>query len=135
MHTTEQCRSLHYLVEKLIKAGHLKWYVCLEGKSGETSRGSATMAPTTFVAPRAMINYIHNGPLDEEYNSRKKRQKLLRAASVREEVSYIQPKLTNGITCSIDGVITFPSIDPNQILQPHRDALILTLGISDFDVR
>ena len=23
-HTTEQCKSLHYLVEKLIKAGHLK---------------------------------------------------------------------------------------------------------------
>ena len=23
-HTTEQCRSLHYLVERLIKAGHLK---------------------------------------------------------------------------------------------------------------
>ena len=26
-HTMEQCMSLHYLVEKLIKAGHLKRYV------------------------------------------------------------------------------------------------------------
>ena len=26
-HTTEQCRSLHYLVERLIKAGHLKQYI------------------------------------------------------------------------------------------------------------
>ena len=37
--------------------------------------------------------------------------------------------------CPIDGVITFPSLDSNRILQPHRDALILKLGINDFDVR
>ena len=72
-HTTEQCRSLHYLVEKLIKGGHLKQYVHSEGKSGETSQGLATATPTNFVAPRAVINYIHGGPLDEEYNSKRKR--------------------------------------------------------------
>nr|CAN65157.1 hypothetical protein VITISV_014181 [Vitis vinifera] len=37
-HTTEQCRSLHYLVEK------------------------------------AIINYIHGGPVDEKYNSKRKKQ-------------------------------------------------------------
>ena len=35
----------------------------------------------------------------------------------------------------IDEVITFPPIDPNRVLQPHQDVLILTLGINDFDVR
>ena len=35
----------------------------------------------------------------------------------------------------IAGVITFPPVDPNRVLQPHEDALILTLGINDFDVR
>ena len=69
-HTTKQCRSLHYLVEKLIKAGHLKQYVFSEGKSGETSRGPTTVAPTTSGSPRAVIKYIHGGPLDEEYNSK-----------------------------------------------------------------
>ena len=29
----------------------------------------------------------------------------------------------------------FTPVDPIWILQPHRDALILTLGIDDFDVR
>ena len=29
----------------------------------------------------------------------------------------------------------FTPVDPIRILQPHRDALILTLGIDDFDVR
>ena len=35
----------------------------------------------------------------------------------------------------IYGTITFPQVDPNQVLHPHQDALILTLGINDFDVR
>ncbi|KAL6327105.1 hypothetical protein AAG906_014349 [Vitis piasezkii] len=90
-HTTERCRSLHYLVERLIKAGHLN-------------------------RPKVVINYIHGGPLDEEYNSKRKRQRLLRAASVH-------------------GTIVFPSVDPTRILQPHRNALILSLGMGDFDVR
>ncbi|RVW71438.1 hypothetical protein CK203_057569 [Vitis vinifera] len=75
-HTTETCRSLHYMVEDLLKAGHLK---------------------------RAVINYIHGGPLDDEYSSKRKRQRLLQATTVRE--------------------------------QPHRDALILTLGVGNHDVR
>ena len=37
--------------------------------------------------------------------------------------------------CLIDGIITFPPMVPNRVLQPHQDALILTLGINDFDVR
>ena len=36
-HTTEQCSSLHYLVEKLIRAEHLKQYIRLGAKGGETS--------------------------------------------------------------------------------------------------
>lgn len=35
----------------------------------------------------------------------------------------------------IDGTITFPPVDPNQVLHPHQDVFILTLGINDFDVR
>lgn len=35
----------------------------------------------------------------------------------------------------VDGTITFPLVNPHRIVQPHWDALILTLGVSDFDVR
>ena len=35
----------------------------------------------------------------------------------------------------MDEIITFSPINPNRVLQPHEDALILTLGISGFDVR
>ncbi|WJZ86091.1 hypothetical protein VitviT2T_005585 [Vitis vinifera] len=100
-HTTEMCRSLHYMVEDLLKAGHLKQYVRTTPKGEGSSHGRD---PRTPMAPvRAVINYIHGGPLDDEYSSKRKRQRLLRAATVRE--------------------------------QPHRDALILTLGVGDYDVR
>ncbi|RVX19369.1 hypothetical protein CK203_008851 [Vitis vinifera] len=91
-HTTETCISLHYMVEDLLKAGHLK-------------------------------------------HSKRKRQRLLRAATVREHVSSIQPGLASGGIHPIDGTIVFPAVDPARVLQPHRDALILTLGVGDFDVK
>ncbi|RVW17491.1 hypothetical protein CK203_085536 [Vitis vinifera] len=34
-HTMKQCRNLHYLVERLIKVGHLKQYVCTAGGQKE----------------------------------------------------------------------------------------------------
>ncbi|RVX18608.1 hypothetical protein CK203_006562 [Vitis vinifera] len=134
-HTTDQCRSLHYLVEKLIRAGHLNQYVHLGARGGEISRSQASEAPSAPIAPRAVINYIHGGPLDEYYDSKRKRQKLLRAALVCECVNSIRSGLTSRSAHPIDETIIFPSIDPIRILQPHRDALILSLGIEDFNVR
>ena len=143
-HTTEQCRSLHYLVERLIKAGHLKQYLHSEARVRDTPRNCDSGTSRTLVAPKAIINYIHGGPLDEEYNTKRKRQRLLRATSVHERVNSIRPGITSGsarpgITSGsarpIDGTIVFLPIDPTRILQPHYDALILSLGMRDFDVR
>lgn len=114
-HTMEQCRSLHCLVEKLIKVGHLKQYIRSGAKNRETSTNPVVAAPTTPIAPKAMINYIHGGPLDEEYNSKRKKQRLLQAASVREQVSSIRPGLASRSAHPIDGVILFP------LLGPHSD--------------
>ena len=58
-HNTEQYKSLHYLVEKLVRAGHLKQYIRLERRHGDGARSSANTTPTTLVAPKAIINYIH----------------------------------------------------------------------------
>ena len=60
---------------------------------------------------------------------------MLRVASVCERVNSIQPGLTGGSAHPIDGTIIFPLVDPTRILQPHRDALILSLEMGDFDVR
>lgn len=134
-HTMEQCRSVHYLVERLIRVGHLRQYVRLEGKNWGASQGPATTTPATSEAPRVMINYIHGGPIDKEYNSKRKRQRLFQVAFVPKHISSIRPGLVGRSAHPIDGVIIFHPVDSNRILQPHRDALILTLGISDFDVR
>lgn len=69
-HTTEKCRSLHYLVKKLIRVGHLKQHIRSEEKNGETSRNPTTMVPTTSAVLRVVIKYIHGGPIDKEYNSK-----------------------------------------------------------------
>ena len=73
--------------------------------------------------------------MDDEYSSKRKRQRLLRAVTVREQVSSIRPGLISGSIHPIDATIVFPAVDPAQVLQPHRDALILTLGVKDFDVK
>ena len=88
-HTTERCKSLHYLVERLIKAGHLNQYLRLDARVRDTPRNRDSGTLKIPVAPKAIINYIHGGPLDEEYDSKRKRQRSLRAASVREHVNFI----------------------------------------------
>ena len=62
-HTTEQCKSLHYLVKKLIRVGHLKQYIWTKEKREEATQNLAATTPTTSVAPKVVINYIHGGPL------------------------------------------------------------------------
>nr|CAN70869.1 hypothetical protein VITISV_029059 [Vitis vinifera] len=119
-HTTETCRSLHYLVEKLIRAGHLI---------------PLLRCQRVPAAPKAIINYINEGQLDDEYDSKRKKQRLLRATSVSERVNSIRPEITGRGPRPIDGTIIFPPVDPTRILQPHRETLILSLGMGDFDVR
>ncbi|RVW33063.1 hypothetical protein CK203_110046 [Vitis vinifera] len=100
--------SFPVLVERLIKAGHLKQYLRSDN-GGRTHPNITTRAPRAPAAPKAVINYINGGPSDEEYDSR------------RKDKNY--------------GTIIFPPVDPTRTLQPHRDALILSLEIGDFDVR
>ena len=134
-HTTETCRSLHYLVEMLIKVGHLKQYLRSDARVRDASRNHNSGTPRIPAAPKAIINYIHGGSLDKEYDSKRKRQRLLRAASIHERVNSIRPRIAGGGPRPIDGTIIFPPVDPTRILQPHRDALILSLGMGDFDLR
>ena len=130
-HTIKQCRSLHYLMERLIRAEHLKQYVHTTDGQRETNQDLVVQAFASSAVPRVVINYIHGGPIDERYNSKWKRQRLLRATFVREWVNSVQHNFLEGSMHLVDGTITFAS----QVLQPHEDALVLTLGISGFDVR
>ncbi|RVW91079.1 hypothetical protein CK203_039934 [Vitis vinifera] len=85
-HNTEQCRSLHYLVERLIRAEHLKQYVYATGGQRKTTQDLAIQSLACLTAPKVVINYIHEGPADERYSSKQKRQRLLCAAFIKSPI-------------------------------------------------
>ena len=124
------------MVEKLIRAGHLRRYV------RETVR-RAKVAPTVEristnaelpPEPWLTINYILGGPTDDQYQSKRQKKRLLRAATVCARVNTIHVPDCSRAIQPIDGPISFPSVNPSRVITPHHDALVLTLCINDFDV-
>ncbi|RVW24704.1 hypothetical protein CK203_082172 [Vitis vinifera] len=57
-HTIETCRALQYLVEKLIKAGHLKQYLRTDTGGRDVSQHNNPGAPRAPVAPRPWDNHL-----------------------------------------------------------------------------
>ena len=123
-------------MERLIKAGHLKRYVKEVDHRAES--GPPTDKITTDAAvlskPRPTINYILGGPFDDQYQSKRQQKKLLRAAIVKVLVNVIHMRGSCEETKPIDGPISFPPVNPNRVIVPHYDALVLTLCISGFNV-
>ena len=83
---------------------------------------------------RPAINYILGGPFDDQYQSKRQEKNLLRAATVKARVNVVHTRGSQEETRLIDGPISFPPINPNKVIVPHYDALVLTLCISIFDV-
>ena len=124
------------MVERLIRAGHLRRYL------RESTRGVA-VAPTADGAieevehlpeSRPTINFILGGPADCQYQSKKQRRRILRAASVRARVNTISDRGDVPAVLPVDGPISFPPINPTRVITPHYDALVLTVCINSFDV-
>ncbi|RVW93860.1 hypothetical protein CK203_028175 [Vitis vinifera] len=53
-HTTETCRAFHFLVERLIKAGHLKQYLRSDNGGRDTSQHHNPGSPRAPTAPRPL---------------------------------------------------------------------------------
>ena len=68
-HETDRCRSLKFMVEKLIKAGHLKRYVREPDHELESGQvvDKITTGVTTPTKFRLAINYISGDPSDDQY--------------------------------------------------------------------
>ena len=90
-HETNHCQSLKFLVEKLIRAGNLRRY--LRKPTRRTTAASTTDRAIADIEhgsePRSTINFILGGPIDSQYQSKKQRRRMLRAASVRARVNTI----------------------------------------------
>ena len=83
---------------------------------------------------RLTINNILGGPLDDQYQLKRQQKKLLRVATVKARVNVVLISASREETKPINGPISFPPINPNRVIVPHYDALLLTLCINSFDV-
>ena len=86
-HETNNCQSLKFVVEKLIRVGHLRRYL-----RGPTSGAPAIPATDRAVAeiehapePRPTMNFILGGPVDSQFQSKKQRRKMLRQPQLQPE--------------------------------------------------
>ena len=90
-HETEKCQNLKFLVEKLIKVGHLKRYI--KEIDHRVESGQAANKITAGVAApsesRPSINYKLGGPSDDQYQSKRQKMKLFRVATVKARVNAI----------------------------------------------
>nr|CAN73243.1 hypothetical protein VITISV_005388 [Vitis vinifera] len=122
-HTTETYRCLQYLVERLIKAGHLKQYL----RSGVEGRGASqhhnSGAPRAPTAPKAVINYINGGPSDEEYDSRRKRQKLRILVDLGSSADLVQASVVGRMGHSLTSLE-----NPERILSGFNGSSTTSLG-------
>ena len=83
---------------------------------------------------RPTINYILGGPFDDQYQSKHQQKNLFRAAMVKARVNTVHKVGSREEIKPIDGPISFPPINPNRVIVPRYDALVLTLCINCFDV-
>ena len=54
--------------------------------------------------------------------------------TVKARVHAIHTESNQGEVEPIDDPISFPSVNPNRVIVPHYDALVITLCINGFDV-
>ena len=135
-HETNQCQSLKFLVERLIRAGHLRWYLRepTRGVTAATTASGAIAKIKHALGPRPTINFILGGPADNQYQSKKQRRRMLQTTSVRARVNTISDQGNVPTVLPVDGSISFQPINPTRVITPHYDALVLTVCINNFDV-
>ena len=122
-HETNHCQSLKFMVEKLIRAEHLRRYL-REPTRGTIAVPTADRAVTDIEhasEPRPTINFILGGLVDSQYQSKKQRRRMLRAASVRARVNTVSDRGDVTIVLPVDDPISFPPITPMRVITPHYD--------------
>ena len=115
--------------------GYLKRYLREVDLGEELGQpiGRITSSPTAPPEPRPTINYILGGPADDQYQSKSQQKKLFKVATVKARVNVVHIESSQGEPKMIDSPISFPSVNPNRVIVPHYDTLVLTLCINGFD--
>ena len=122
------------MVEKLIRAGHLRRYIQETVRIAEAVRAieRLTVDAELLREPRPTINYILG--TDDQYQSKHQKKRLLHVAIVQARINKIHAPDNNREVKLIDDPISFPPINRYRVIVPHHDALVLTLCINDLNV-
>ena len=93
-----------------------------------------TAGVVVLLESRPIIIYILGGSFDDQFQSKRQQRKLLKSVIVKAMVNVIHAEGRHEETKPLDGSISFPLVNPNRIIVPHYNALVLTLCINGFDV-
>ncbi|XP_075664894.1 uncharacterized protein LOC142634482 [Castanea sativa] len=126
-HTTEDCRIMWNHLEQLVKEGRLKQFLYQPNGQGDHS-GSVNQGKTSSRPPLSTINVIFAAP--GRTGSRPSR--VMSIARTLAEDSSSKPKRARG---SIQPTLGFSKEDKIGTIQPHDDALVVTLRIGGYDVK
>ena len=123
-------------MERLIKVGHLKRYIRETARRAKTDPIVERIADRSKLPPEPQptINYIPGGPVDDQYQSKSQKKRLLLAAIARARVHTINTPVSDKAMQPVDGFISFPPINPSRVITSHYDALVLTLCTNNFYV-
>ena len=126
-HTTEYCRNLWDYLDQLVREGKLKSLLHhFSGQGNHTSLDSQKNAHSRL--PLGTINVIFTAP--GRTGSYPSRVMLVARLSADEDGS--EPKRARILT---QLTLSFSDEDKAGTIQPHDDALVVTLKIGGYDVR
>ncbi|XP_075664881.1 uncharacterized protein LOC142634474 [Castanea sativa] len=126
-YTTEDCRTLWNHLEQLVKEGRLKQFLYQPNGQGNHS-GVGNQGSTSSRPPLGTINVIFAAlGRTGSHPSR-----VMSVARTLAENSRSEPKRIKG---NILPILGFSEEDKVGTIQPHVDALVVTLRIGGYDVR
>ncbi|XP_065637808.1 uncharacterized protein LOC136070998 [Quercus suber] len=126
-HITEDCKNLWDHLEQLVQEGKLTQLLHHSGGRGGHV-GSAFQGDASRGPPLGTINVIFAAPgRTGSYPSR-----VMSVSQCSEEGSSSRPKRARP---GISLVLGFSEKDKRGIIQPHDDALVVTIRIGGYDVR
>ncbi|XP_075667816.1 uncharacterized protein LOC142637422 [Castanea sativa] len=126
-HTTKDCRTLWNHLEQLVKEGRLKQFLYRPNGQGNHS-GVVNQGNTSSKPPLGTINIIFAAL--ERTGSHPSR--VMSVARTLAGDSSHEPKRIKG---SILPFLGFSKEDKIETIQPHDDALVVTLRIGSYNVR
>ena len=126
-HTTEDCRNLWDHLEQLVREGKLKQL--LHHSSGRVSQaGSEMRGDASSRLPLGMINVIFAAP-------RRTRSCPSRILSVFRPPAEDHCQASKRAKVDVPLILGFSDEDKVGTIQPHDDALVVTLRIGGYDVK